>query len=170
MPWLRDLPIIASSDTLHAAVLDRMGPCEEPCPDYGGIELRADVSDHPGTETIRASFTRGLLVVDEAGRVVGRRRSFESIGSADELVALAVGDARLATPVIAIAVRTGGRREHEVRLELARMIDGKLEILFSGVIEQHDNEGDATGSIAFVSGGVCYVAPRASGCELLALR
>jgi hypothetical protein len=162
MPWLHGFATTASSDTIERGVADRMNEwrrCEDPCMDVGGIELRADVIPGERSETILATYS-GLVVLDSKGLLVARGPGFEPTGSADELLAVAVGDATLDAPIIAVAARVGGRREHAVWLELYRVGPSRtLERIFAAATEQHDDQ-HAFGSVTLVPGGLIYKAPR----------
>lgn len=164
MPWLHGFASSASSDTALRSVSERMNQwrrCEDPCTDFGGIELSADVIPGDPPETVLATYS-GLVVLDGNGKLVARGSGFEPTGSADELLAVAVGDAMLDTPIIAVSARVGGRREHAVWLELYRVgPSGALEKMFAAVTEEHDDQ-DAIGSVTIVSGGLLYKAPRST--------
>jgi hypothetical protein len=169
MPWLRG-NTIAAADTLSPSTLDKLArwqSCDGPCTDYGGMELVADIASTPGNETILASFSTGIVVLDSSGALLSRGAAFDPAGSADELVALAVGDAWLEMPVIAIVVRVGGRREHQTWLELHRVGAPKtLERVFSAVVEEHEDQTDSVGTVTFVRNGLLYRAPRSASAEL----
>lgn len=162
MPWLHGLTTVAASDVLERTALDRAlewQGCEDPCSDTGGIDLVADVVPGDAAETVLATYS-GLVVLDGKGQLVMRGRGFEPTGSADELLAMAVGDAMLPTPVIAVSARVGGRREHAVWLHLYRVgRTGTLERVFAAVTEEHD-EADLIGNVTLVSDGLLYKAPR----------
>jgi hypothetical protein len=164
MPWLQGFASSASTGVVGRAAADRMRKwerCEEPCTDFDGIELVADVVPGDSPETVLATYS-SLVVLDATGHLVARGRGFDPTGSADELLGVAVGDAMLDTPVIAVSARVGGRREHEVWLRLYRVgASGSLERVFAAVTEEHDEE-DAIGSVTLVSGGLVYKAPRGS--------
>jgi hypothetical protein len=168
MPWLRGVTHVASSDQLSADVLDPMdgAGCDD-CTDVGAIELVADVAAAPGSETIIASYRSGVVVLDAKGVLLAHARGFSPEGSADELLSLVVADAPTGTRVIAIAIRAGGRRENHVRMEIYRVQGRALEVLFRGVVEEHDDESNDAGSVTFTRDGIRYVAPRASGPEVL---
>jgi hypothetical protein len=157
---------------MSASVIERMDPyssCDE-CTDYGGYEVVADVASATGKETILASYARGLVVLDARSRLLARRRGWDASGSADEVLALAVVDPGRASPLIAVAVRTGGRREFEVRLELYRVNKERvLAPVFRGVVEEYDDEGQELGSVTLAPDGIHYFAPRASTTEVLPL-
>lgn len=171
LPWLRGGTHVASTTTSSSGVLERMEPyttCDE-CVDYGGYELVADVAAAAGKETILVAFTRGIVVLDARGRLLAHQRGWDASGSADEVLALAVVDAGLATPLISVAVRTGGRREFEVRLELSQVKDRSLRSVFRGVVEEYDDDGEQLGSVTLAPDGIHYLAPRASTTEVLPL-
>lgn len=171
LPWLRGGTHIASTTEMSASVLERMEPystCDE-CTDYGGFEVVADVAPVAGKEKILASYARGVIVLDTRGRLVARSRGWEASGSTDEVLALAVVDAGRAAPLIAVAVRTGGRREFEVRLELLEVKNHSLAVVFRGVVEEYDDDGEQLGSVTIAPDGIHYFAPRANTTEVLPL-
>jgi hypothetical protein len=163
IPSLRGFTPVAATDQLTPNVLDKVASwraCDPLCVDYGGMELTADVAPNPGNESILASYSTGLVVLDESGRLIARGQSFDAAGSADELLAVAVGDVMLDEPVIVISARVGGRRENEVRLELYRVeTKGKLVRLFAAVVEEQDDQVSNVGTVTFIRGGLMYRRP-----------
>ena len=97
MPWVHGFSPVAVSDTstsrsaqriadlLHVAMGDA----------YDGIELRADVAGDSSSETVLVSYRLGIVVVDAAGRMVASTPGFAFSGSADDLIAVAIGDGQL---------------------------------------------------------------------------
>ena len=85
---------------------------------------------------------------------------FVETGSADDLEALATGDAKLGFPVIALAVTMGGHRVSTTSLVLyAASGERQLDQLFSAPIEARDGDERFIGSIVFVPGYLLYRAP-----------
>lgn len=165
MPWLHDFAASATSNDETLAASDRLARFVESREDVdnGALQVTADVAATDGLETVLASYHQGVAVVDRTGTLVARVPGFEPGGSADDLVALSVGDAGIGTPVIALAVNRGGHRESVTSMILYRVDRGQLEPLFDMPIEVHDGADTFTGTITFVPGGLIYRAPRASG-------
>jgi hypothetical protein len=170
IPWLRGFAAEASSDVLSASVGQRLATwqdCDEPCPDYGGIELTADVAPAEGAETVLASYTRGFVVLDRAGHLVARGNGFVATGSADELLAVAAGDGMLGAPVIAVSARAGGHRESAVWLQLYGVGDDqRLHRLFAAVVEEDEDEIARRGNVLLLPGSLIYTAPGTVSPEL----
>jgi hypothetical protein len=157
VPWLRGFTATAtavSDNATSAASSDEA--------DYGGLQVTADVAPTDGTETVLASYRRGVRVVDRSGKLLARVPGFDPTGSADDLVALSVGDAGIGIPVIALAVTRGGHRESVTSIVLYRVGSSRLDLLFEGPVEETDGTDTFTGTITFVPGGLQYRAPRAT--------
>lgn len=155
VPWLRGFSAeaMATSDDATSAVSS-----DEP--DYGGLRVTADVAPAGGTETVTASYRQGIGVADHTGKLLARAPGFDPAGSADDLVALSVGDAAIGIPVIVVAVTRGGHRESVTSIVLYRVGSSRLEQLFGAPVEETDGIDTFTGSITFVPGGLLYRAPR----------
>jgi hypothetical protein len=169
MPWLHGFSTSGISDVLAEGVgnrVQRYARCDD-CVGTDGIELTANVVPGDGDATVLATFSQGLVVVDKQGVLVASGPGYEPSGSADELLAVATGDAQIGAPVIAIAARRGGRRASEVWLELYRVgHNDKLQRLFAGVVEEHEDKFDRTGSVTIVPGGLIHRAPRSQTPDL----
>jgi hypothetical protein len=113
----------------------------------------------PDGSVVIASAHGGLVLADDRGRVIARTGALPFEGSADDVVALAVGDAQLGAPVVLVAVQRGGHRISTVSLEAFRITGARLERVFAAPIELHDGNATATGAIAFDDGGLVYRAP-----------
>jgi hypothetical protein len=164
-PWLRGFAATASSDSEISAVSERLDGLIGARDDtgYGGLQVTADVAPADGPETVLASYRQGIAVVGHTGKLLAHAPGFEPTGSADDLVALLVGDAGLGFPVIALAVSRGGHRESVTSIVLYRAGGGRLEQLFEGPVEEADGPDAFTGTITFVPGGLLHGAPRAAG-------
>jgi hypothetical protein len=124
---------------------------------YGGLSLAADVSDVAGEERIVASFTQGVFVFDRERHLLAQAQPFVCEGAADELVALAAGDASIGAPVIVLAASSGGRSESVTWLTLYRVAnDGELQPIFSGEVERHEGDRTRTAVVTLVPGGLIY--------------
>ncbi len=169
MPWLQGVSPIAESDTVMPGVGERMQHWQacDACVDRNGITIVAEVAaDHPGTETILASYGMGIVVLDANQHVIATALGAEVNSSADQLVALVAGDASLGTPVIATTVRVGGHRTSKVWLHLDRVGTGtELVRMFSAVVEVQDGDEVTTGRIAIDATGLRYLAPHATTTE-----
>lgn len=130
---------------------------------YGGLELRADVGAGEGTERVLASYTQGIFVFDRDRHLVAQAPGLACYGSADELVAIAAGDASIGTPVIALATTSGGRTENVTSLTLYRVgSGGELQRAFTGEVERHEGETTRTGVVTLIPGGLIFRDTRGS--------
>jgi hypothetical protein len=163
MPWLYNFEIDDADDAELDSVSSRIEQLAGiPSHDgYGGLEITAEISRGRGPETVLASFQQGLLVVDRAGQVVARARGFKSEGSADDLVALAVGDGQLDEPMIALAVTTGGHRDSVTSIVLYQLGEnGRLVQVFAKPIVDRDGDQTFEGAIVFAPRALRYRSPR----------
>lgn len=131
---------------------------------YGGLSLRADVTPAvEGPEQILASYTQGVFVFDGSRHLLAQTQPFECEGSADELVALAAGDAAIGVPVVVLAATSGGRAESVTWLTMYRVANGgELQPIFVGEVERHAGETTRTGIITLIPGGLVYRDTRGS--------
>lgn len=165
LPWLQGFEPIAVAD--HASLdaqreLTEWQDFDEGCiaSAYGGLRLVADVAPAQGDETLLASFTQGVVVLDQDRHAIARAPGYACRGSADELVAVAAGDAGIGTPLIAIAATSGGHNENLTWLALYRVGDrGELVEMFRGVVERHTKHMTRTGTVVFFEGGLLYRPP-----------
>jgi hypothetical protein len=169
MPWLHGFQASGVSDVLAQGVgnrVQRYARCDD-CIETDGIEVTANVVPGAPDATILATFSQGLVIVDRDGHLIATGPGYEPSGSADELLAVATGDAGIGSPVIAIAARRGGRRASEVWLELYRVgPNAKLARLFAGIVEEHEDKFDRLGSVTIVPGGLIHRAPRSRAPDL----
>jgi len=149
-------------------VLTELSEWRDPAEDcvaseYGGLALRANVSAVEGSEKIVASYTQGVFVLDRDRHLLAQSQPFECEGSADELVALAAGDASIGVPLIVLATTSGGRAENVTWLTLYRVAnDGVLQPVFVGEVERHEGDTARTGIITLIPGGLVYRDTRGS--------
>jgi hypothetical protein len=125
---------------------------------YGGIQVASDVAPADGVETVLASHRDGVMVLDENGTVIARASGHPAEGSADEIVALAVGEGPEGA-LIVVASTSGGHRTSETSLTFYRVGDNRLEPVFSGIVEAHDAGQTLTGALAFARDALIYRAP-----------
>ena len=165
MPWLHGFSAVAVTDTLTPQASRRIASVLATAAedDYGGLELRADLAGDTRTETVLASYSLGVAVMDPGGRLVALAPAFDAGGSADDLISLAAGDGQLGSPVIVLAVQTGGHRENAIWVAIYRMTGTRaLQQLFFAPIETHEGSETRTGTLTFTRSGVSYRAPDAT--------
>jgi hypothetical protein len=126
---------------------------------YGGLSISADVAEPRGAEEVLASFTQGVLVLDARGQLIASATALPCQGSADQVEAIAAGDAHIDRPVIALAVTTGGHRESATWLVLYGVAGGVLAPLFQGVVEDHRGDRTRTGAVTLLPGALLYRTP-----------
>lgn len=167
LPWLQGFfAPSAVTERGAAGVVEELAEWRAPVEDcvgssYGGLELRADVSDARGEERILASYTQGVFVLDEDRHLLAQAQAFPCEGSRDELVALAAGDASIGTPVVALVATAGGRAESVTWLTLYRVANsGELQPIFIGEVERHEGNTTRTGVVTVIPGGLVYRDPR----------
>ncbi|HEX8110721.1 MAG TPA: hypothetical protein VF516_23480, partial [Kofleriaceae bacterium] len=80
-------------------------------------------------------------------------------GSADDLEAIAVGDAQLGGPVLALAATGGGHRESSTWLGLYRVMNGAVAPIFTGMVEERTGDRTRTGEVTLLPGALLYRAP-----------
>src|SRR5262249_6762012 len=109
LPWLHNFAATAESGVAMPGTVARMNrwrPADTDCSgaSYGGLSIVADVAEARGTEEVLASYTQGVLVIDANGRLIASATAPACRGSADEIEAIAAGDAQIGRPVIAMAM------------------------------------------------------------------
>jgi hypothetical protein len=170
LPWLHNFAATAESRAPSAVVVERMAQWRTPdascsATAYGGLAIMADVAGGRGAEEVLASFTQGVLVLDANGKLMASATAPKCQGSADEIEAIAAGDAHIDGPVIAMAVTTGGHREAATWLVLYRVIGGVVAPVFSGAVEEYVGDQTRIGAVTLLPGALLYLAP--SGAETL---
>jgi hypothetical protein len=165
LPWLQGFEPTAVTERATRSVIDELSewqPADERCVAnaYGGLELFADLGGPTGEERVLASFTQGVVVLDRDRHAIARAPGFACEGSADELVAIAAGDAWIGTPLIAAAVTVGGRNENVTWLTLYRVGEHEeLVPVFTAPVERHAGHTTRTGVVMVFPGGLVYRAP-----------
>ena len=160
--WLPGLAARAVSTERSPDAVDRLAPIAEDserCPVVDAQEVTADLAPAPGEERVLASVATGVVVLDADDRRIASAPLGPCGGSADAIVAIAVGDAWLGTPVIAVVSSTGGHRESETTLSLFRLDGRALVTLFSEPLEVRDGLDLWTGTATLVPGAIVYRAP-----------
>ena len=170
LPWLHNFAATAESRAASPVVVERMAQWRTPdascsAAAFGGLAIMADVAGGRGAEEVLASFTQGVLVLDANGKLLASATAPKCQGSADEIEAIAAGDAHIDGPVIALAVTTGGHREAATWLVLDRVIGGVVEPVFSGAVEEYVGDQTRIGAVTLLPGALLYLAP--SGAETL---
>lgn len=164
LPWLHNFAATAESAVATPGVVKRMARWRAPdescsAAAYGGLMITADVTGGRGREQVLASFTQGVLVLDAGGALVASANAPECQGTADNLEAIAAGDAHIDGPVIALAVTTGGHRASSTWLVLYRVIGGVVEPVFSGAVEERISDQTRTGAVTLLPGALVYRTP-----------
>ena len=155
MPWLSGFSAVAASDAGSPAASAQIARLAD---DDGGDGALAVAY---GGGSLVASYRAGVFVTAGTDRVLARAPGFVPNGSADDLVALAVGDAGIGERVVALAITAGGHRERTTSLVLYSVGRGRrLEPVFAAPVEDHAGSETWKGSIALFAGGLVYRAPR----------
>jgi hypothetical protein len=164
LPWLHNFSPAAEASEPTPSVIARMAQwrgadlsCSATA--YGGLSIVAEVAPAPGVETVLASFTQGVLVLDARATLLASATPLVCQGSADELEALAAGDAQIGEPVIALAVTAGGHRASATWLMLYRVADGVVAPIFAGIVEDHTADRTRVGEVTLLPGALVYRAP-----------
>lgn len=156
MPWVSGLAVTAASDVETPDAGRRLAAI------LGG-EVRGAMSVPASFGTILASYEQGVAVVDAHDHLIARAPAFAFEGSADDLVAIATGDAQLDKPVILLAITRGGHRESTTSLIVYQLAeDTRLDELFEGPIEERDGDETTSGTVTFVPHGLLYRSPHGS--------
>ena len=158
LPWVsgfRASAVAEESAHLDPRASTLVDPSDDP------MAVQADVRGGGSAELVVASAHGGVRIVDARGRVVAQSDETPFEGSADDLIALAIGDAHLGSPVILAALQHGGHRSNVVSLDVFRVNGGRLERVFEAPIETHDGAASAAGAVFFADGALVYRAPGA---------
>ena len=154
------------TETGASDVVERMSRWAPPDTDcaggqYGGLELKADVVGSSVEETILASYTQGVIVLDRENMPIASAPGYPCEGSADAIESIAVGHAFLeAERTIAMTVTSGGRREQMTVLALFRVgFGGRLDPVFTASIEERRGGDVARGSVMLLPGALLYRRP-----------
>jgi hypothetical protein len=156
MPWIGGLATTASGDIETPAAAERLRGAVHVRDDlgYGAIALPTSFG------TILASAHQGVAVVDANDHLIARAPGFDVEGSADDLVAVAVGDAQLDKPVIVVAITRGGHRASTTSILVYQLGEhARLDQLLAVPIEEHDGDQTFAGSLTFVAQAVLYRSP-----------
>lgn len=164
LPWLHELVTAADSVEATPEVIAQIARWRAPdlscsASGYGGLAISADVAAEAGLETVLASFTQGVLVLDANARLIASAPPMVCAGSADEIEGIAAGDAHIDRPVIALAVTTGGHRESATWLVLYRVEGHDVAPIFAGVVEDHVGDRTRVGEVTLFPGALLYRAP-----------
>lgn len=169
MPWLYGLSDPVASDRASDELGRRMAAWSDRddydprCPPGSetAIELFGDIAPPAGREKIWVSLAHGIAVFDAGGQLVTETPGYPCNGTADELEAVAVGNA-FGAPTLAIAATSGGHRERTTWISLLRVgPDRALDTAFTGAVVERDGETVAQGAIVLLPNALLYRAPRA---------
>lgn len=169
LPWLHGFftPSGVSESSSHEVVaeLGEWRPADEGCVagSFGGMSVTAELDGNPGEERVLASYTQGLVVLDSERHMIAHAPGFDCEGSADELVAIATGDAAIGAPVVVLAATSGGRNLSMTWMTIYRVSNGgELQPVFIGEVERHDGSTTRTGTVTVVPGGLVHRDPAGS--------
>lgn len=167
IPWLHGLADPVSSNLESDEVARRIDTWSEfsdvdpECSTgaYPGIAIEADVAPSPGLETVMVSLSHGIVVTDREGRLVTEAPGYHCEGSADELEAIAAGNA-FGAPTIAIAVTAGGHRASSTWVSLFRVDGRRLDPVFTATVEERFGTTVRRGGIFLLPNALFYQHPR----------
>jgi hypothetical protein len=130
------------------------------------FEAVADVVPAPGAETVLASITGGVVVLDRQGQILAALGGFACEGSADRIESLVIGRSFTA-PVIAVLGTTRGEREQSRWITLIHPdpASRRLHAVFTGIVEERgaqrrDGKPDVErGWVALLPGSLLHRQP-----------
>lgn len=156
MPWVSGFVATAASDVETPEAGQHLAAV------LGG-DAREAISVPASFGTVLASYEQGMAVLDAHGGLIARAPAFPFEGSADDLVAIATGDAQLDGPVILLAITRGGHRESATSLVVYQLTGtSQLDDIFEATLEERDGDETTTGTLTFVAHGLLYKSPRGS--------
>lgn len=162
LPWVFDLDVVAAvtpDDPGARLPDDTLGEPDDACGAGARTTLGLRFDLGSGREYATASYTGGIAVHDAEAKLVAFTPGLPCGGSADALEVLAVGKA-YGAPLVAAVFTTGGRREALTWLGLYRVgHGGRLEAVFSGAVEQREDDRVTRGSVKFFPGGLIHREP-----------
>lgn len=164
LPWLFELQGVTAVDHPDRFVSLAMADVDPSCEGNASptLVLSADVAPAEGTETVVASYVRGVQVFDAAGRFLASAPGYPCTGSADALEVLAAGSA-YGAPTLVIAATTGGHREQLTWLGMYRVGDhGQLDAVFAGTVELREDDVVRRGTITVLPEGLLVHDPLGS--------
>jgi hypothetical protein len=165
LPWLHEFPADAVAELpsrgAEAWLRDRQLPAAGcTTSSDAGFALSAELAPAPGLETVLASYTAGVVVLDAHGRRVASAPAFACHGSVDTLEGVAVGELLAGEPVIALAATAGGRAERTTWLFFFALRGDALAPIFAAPVEEWRGEAASTGEVVRLPGGALrYRAP-----------
>jgi hypothetical protein len=165
LPWLHDFPAdaVAGAPSRSAEVWLR----ERPSPDAGctttssaSFALVAELAPAPGLETVLASYTAGVVVLDARGRELASAPPLPCLGSVDAIEGIATGELIAGEPAIALAATAGGRAERTTWLYFFARRGEVLAPIFAAPVEEWRGPFVSTGEVTVLPGGALrYRAP-----------
>jgi hypothetical protein len=166
LPGLRGLAVAASVTHLDPAVPARAGRVHALDPRCtanasGGLAITGQVAGPAATtDVVLATFDR-VIVVDAGGATIADASTgFPCVGSSDRLDTLAIGDARLDRPVIAIAATSGTETETTTRVALFQLdAERALIELFSGDVIAREGVDRWYGEVTISGATLVYRPP-----------
>ncbi len=167
IPWLHGLANPVSSNRSSDEVArridtwSRFSDVDPECStgNYPGIEIEADVAAQPGLETVMVSLAHGIVITDAEGELIAETPGYHCEGTADELEAIAGGDA-FGARTLAIAATAGGHEESRTWLTLFRVDGRRLDPVFTGTVEERRGTKVDRGGVFLLPNALIYRAPR----------
>ncbi len=162
LPWLvnfSDVSLTTADDRASSLPLDILADVDPSCAGvaYGALALHVD--GFPGVSTVVASYAHGVIVTNAEGKTVATAPGYPCFGTADELEVVAVGRS-WGTPMIALVLTTGGRRETMTWVGFYRPgRHGQLEATFSGAVEKYEDGVVRRGRITLLPGALIHQDP-----------
>jgi hypothetical protein len=153
LPWLHNLRDVVATDERDRFLTSALDEPDDPTCHHDtsqGLLLTAEVAPTAGPETIAASFSQGVTVLDREGLPIASTPGYPCFGSADDIEIVAVGTA-FHTRTIVLAVTVGGRREQATWLAMFRVGQrGRLEPVFTTVVEHREDGIVRRGSVTIL--------------------
>ncbi len=162
IPWLHGLSGAVVTDT--PSPTEPMDEADAECSAGARAVLRLETNfgSTSGNEIIEASVTGGVVVRGRGEQLVAAAPGTVCEGSADEVVALAVGTS-FGQPLIAVAATHGGHREQITDLTLFSIgFAGRLDPVFTGEVEHRSEQRVVRGDVWLIPNGLLYQRPGGS--------
>jgi hypothetical protein len=165
LPWLHEVTAEAIADApsrgAEALLRDRRSEGDAcTTSSTASFALVADVAPSPGLETVLASYTAGVVVLDASGRRLASAPPLACSGSADAIEGAAVIELLPGEPAIAIAATAGGRAERTTWLFVLALRGEALAPIFAAPVEEWRGPLVSSGDVTRLAGGALrYRAP-----------
>lgn len=165
LPWLHEVTAEAIADApsraAEALLRDgRSGDAACTTSSTASFALVAELAPAPGLETVLASYTAGVVLLDASGRRLASAPPLVCSGSADAIEGAAVVELLPGEPAIALAATAGGRAERTTWLFVLAVRGEALAPIFAAPVEEWRGPLVSTGDVTRLAGGALrYRAP-----------